>query len=136
MTERSALVLIAIVAVVAAVVAVVAGPNFGVALFMGGAAALGAGAIAVLVLSDRVRRAGGRATVVNTEILVTLRAALSSGSIGRQRVIAAVQSVELGFGVKGGPSIGIDEERRLVELSPEKFRAWLSEQLDRLERET
>lgn len=136
MTDRRSLLMVGVVAIVAAVVAVLAGPNFGVALFLGGAAALAGGLVAILVLADRVRRTHGPAVVVDSEILLSLRDSLRSGSIGRQRVIAAVQSVDRAAGAEGGVPVGAEEERRIVELPQEAFRAWLAEQLDRLERET
>jgi hypothetical protein len=135
-TDRRSLLMVGVVAIVAAVVAVLAGPNFGVALFLGGAAALAGGLVAILVLADRVRRTHGPAVVVDSEILLSLRDSLRSGSIGRQRVIAAVQSVDRAAGAEGGVPVGAEEERRIVELPQEAFRAWLAEQLDRLERET
>jgi len=134
-TQLRPLLPVAILAIAAAGVSAASGPNLGVALFTGAAAAFGAGVLVVLVIGDRVRRPSTPAPVIESEILVTLRDALSSGSIGRGRVIAAVQSVDWELG-RSGPAVGADEERRLLELSAAQFRVWLTEQLDRLERET
>jgi len=127
---------IAIIAGAAAALAIAAGPNLAVALFLGGAAALGGGVVAILVLGDRVRRTETRPVAVESETLVTLRDALSSGPLGRERVIAAVRAVEWGQAVRDPSPAGAEEDRRLLELPREEFRRWLTERLDRLERET
>jgi hypothetical protein len=136
MTELRTLVVLGVVAVVAAIVAVAAGPDFDIALVLGGIAALLGGLVALLALGGQVRRTAGPAEIVDSAVVRPLRDSLTSGSLGRQRVIAAVQAVERAASGGGFAPIGIDEERRLLGLPPEAFRRWLSGELDRLERET
>ena len=135
MTEPRPLLLIGAVSIIAAIISASSGSNFGLALLTGGAAALGAGAILILLLVDRVRPAPPPVTTVDTEVLVTLRDAMTSGAIGRGRIIAAVQTADWTAGGSSRP-LTVDEERRLLELSQVEFRAWLSGELDRLEHET
>jgi len=135
MTETRPLVVLGTVALVAAIVSIVAGPDFALALFLGGVAALCGGLVAVLVLGGQVRRTVAPDAVLDSEILRSLRDSMTSGPIGRQRVIAAVQSAERASS-EGFAPIGVDEERRLIELPQNEFRRWLSGELERLERET
>jgi hypothetical protein len=135
-TELRTLAILGIAAAGAAAIAVAAGPDLSVALLSGGAAALAAGLVVVLALVGRVRPTRGRPRPVESELLVTLRDGMTSGPIGRQRVIAALQSVERSAGIRDGIPVGAEEERRLVEMPVGEFRAWLAEQLDRLERTT
>jgi hypothetical protein len=135
-TALRPLLAIAIVAAVAATLSVVAGPNLAVALLLGGAAAFGAGVVALLVLGERIQRTVGRPVMIESESLVTLRDALSSGSLGRERIIAAVRALEWGQSIRDPSSAVIDDDRRLLDLPAGEFRSWLAGRLERLERET
>jgi hypothetical protein len=102
-------------------------------------AALGAGLAALgvlVVLFPVVRiRPSIEAPLVGAP-LVLLRESFESGPIGRQTIVSTVTSLEQAHAGFASLRMTPDEERRLISIDIGKFRAWLDEHLDRLEKET
>jgi hypothetical protein len=90
----------------------------------------------VLLLAPNVRHPHSEEAPIVGSPLVLLRDAFQSGPLGRQAIIATVVSLEASGRSSGATGMSPDEERRLIQLDPRAFRAWLDERLTRLENET
>lgn len=113
-----------------------AGPNLAVAVPAGGVAALAAGAYVGLLMAERVRFA--RAPVVPPigDPVVGLREAFRSGSIGRQKLIQMIATLERSLRERELAPVTPEEEQTLLTGSRSAFHAWADRRLSRLERET
>jgi len=101
-----------------------------------GALALGAASLfALRAALPWLARPGPPPPAPPTDPLTGLRRSLEGGALGRDRIVYAVQSLELSSGILRGPSMSPAEVRALEELPPEEFQDWLGQRLDRLERE-
>jgi hypothetical protein len=90
----------------------------------------------VLLLYPNVRHPVSDEPPLVGSPLVLLRDAFRSGPLGRQAIIATVVSLEASGRTTGAMGMSPDEERRLIQLDPRAFRAWLDDRLTRLENET
>ncbi|MCI4321378.1 MAG: hypothetical protein L3K18_03450 [Thermoplasmata archaeon] len=133
--ELAALVLFGLGGVAAFLaVAATANPGLEVELAVSGVAL--ASIAGVLVLSPSVRPRYAPAPQVIGSTLVLLRDSFRSGPLGRQAIVAAVVSLEHRRDPSAAVGMNPDEERRIMTLDAVRFRSWLDERLDRLERET
>ena len=106
-------------------------------MLAGGALAVAsAGAVAALWMAPKVHRTPRPPMAIPTDPLEGLRDALSAGSLGRERVVFAIQTLEFSSGLRAGPSWSPQQIRELLALPPKGFREWLETHLDALERET
>ncbi|HEV2165687.1 MAG TPA: hypothetical protein VGS23_01715 [Thermoplasmata archaeon] len=116
--------------------AVVSSPDLSVVVAAAGLAVASAGTVAVLWVAPKVVRTHRSPVPVETDPIAELRDALRAGSLGRERVVFAVQSLEFSFRVRTGASRSPQEVRDLLALPTESFRGWLEARLDALERAT
>ena len=118
------------------VAAVIAGPNEATAVAVASLAALTVSGFAGLSMMERTRFRRRTFVLPESDSLVGLRQAFREGPIGRQRIAAAVAELERGgFGRRDS---GTDAE---MVLRPERqdaarFRRWVEERVDDLERST
>jgi hypothetical protein len=111
-------------------------PSPDVALAGGAVAVASAGGVASMWMGSRVHAAPRRLPHLPVDSLGALRGALSAGTLGRERVVFAVQALEFGSGIRSGPSWSPDQIRSLLALPRNEFRGWLESRLTALEQET
>ena len=132
-------------ALASAAVAAQAGNNLQVAV--------PAGAVAVLLIaivgaaelqSEATPLAPARAGIVRqpprerveSDSLLRLRRAFSSGTMGRSSILATVRALERDMSPSGRTSLSLEAEGALLNLPPEQFRQWVDERLRRIETST
>jgi hypothetical protein len=118
------------------ILAVVVANRLPIALAGGAIAVASAGGVAALWMAPRILRPNRPIAPPVVDSLGSLRGSLSAGSLGRERVVFAIQSLEFGSGLRVGSSWSPDQVRSLLSMPPGKFREWFESHLDALERET
>jgi hypothetical protein len=73
---------------------------------------------------------------VESDSLLRLRRAFTSGTMGRSAILATVRALERDLSPWGRTLLSLEAERRLLELPPEQFRSWIDERLRRIEATT
>ncbi len=94
------------------------------------------GLVALGALRARTRWPERRLPEVRVDPLGRLRGALSPNSLGRERVVFALQDLEFTSGVRTGPSWSPEEIRAILAMPADRFRPWLDGRLRRLESES
>ena len=112
------------------------GPDLTVALPAAGMAVVGAVLLIGAGLVERVKRPKLRIDVPVSSGLLTLRGAWSSGVLGRKEILATLRGLHREL---RGTEIGVrtlEEETRLLNASPKRFREWVAAEVALLEEET
>jgi hypothetical protein len=129
----------------AAIVAIQAGSNLQVAVPVGTLAVLLVSVAGGLELSARTDRlASTRVGVirqasherVESDSLLRLRRAFSSGEIGRSSILASVRALERDLSPTGRTPLSLDAERTILNLPPDQLRRWIDDRLRRIEAAT
>lgn len=107
-----------------------------VGLLTGGIAIVASGSLAALWIWPRIAGRPRPVRAAPFDALGALRDAGSAGTLGRERVVFTIQSLEFESGLRSGPSWSPDELRALLGLPEPEFRSWLRSHLDHLEQET
>ncbi len=134
--DRGMLLLGIAVGLAGAGIALAAGPGSLVGSIAGVAAVAVAGAVVVASLVPGLRWPARPMPVARVDPLGRLRGSMTPGSLGRERVVFAVQALEFGSGARSGPSFSPGELREILAWPSDRFLRWLEERLDHLEKET
>lgn len=119
-----------------AIAAIIADTNTDSALPLAAAAGVALTGFAALSVVSRTRFVRAPFVPPVTDSLVALRSSFRSGALGRQRIAGAVLELQRETLGRGSGRPADPAAVRPEDLPPEKFRAWVSAQLDELERAT
>ncbi|MGI0071349.1 MAG: hypothetical protein ACRECT_04690 [Thermoplasmata archaeon] len=121
------------VALLAAGVAVWAGPNFALAIPAAATATLAAALLFLDAWFDRPGRVPARLSAMPPRETSRLRAALTSGTLGREELVLTLDTVERKGLTPDLPVRTVSELEAIVGLPAKEFRDYLRERVERLE---
>jgi hypothetical protein len=125
-----------VAAIALAIAAILADTNTDSAIPLAVAAGLALTGFAALSVVGRTRFVRAPFVPPVTDPLVALRNSFRSGALGRQRIAGAVLELQRETLGRSSGRPADPGAPRPEDLPPDKFRAWVSAQLDELERAT